>query len=90
MFVSVTAANCPVAFEWSAGPGNLVLVDSVLAGGFGPAAITLGPSASVNGAVLQNVQLLQQGGGATEWVVEVRWRGGVRCGRRINYNHSHV
>lgn len=74
VFVGATVAECPVAFDWLAGPGNLVLVDSVLGSGLGPAAIVLG-GGSVNGAVLQNVQLLQSSAGnATAWVVQVRRR----------------
>jgi hypothetical protein len=42
VFVGATATACPVAFDWAAGHGNLVLVDSVLGSGLGSAAIVLG------------------------------------------------
>ncbi len=65
VFVGVEAAGCPVAFDWQASPGNLVLVDSTLGPGLGPAAIALGAD---NGAVLQNVTVYP--GNATQWVVQ--------------------
>jgi hypothetical protein len=68
VFAGLDASGCPVAFDWRASPGNLVLLDSTLGPGVGSSAIVLGGG---NGALLQNVTVNSgSGANATAWVVQ--------------------
>jgi glucan 1,3-beta-glucosidase len=70
-FVGLVASNCPAAVAFGPATGTLSLLDSTLGPGLGAAAVTVAAASYPPGPALylQNVDVVIDGPGGTEWVV---------------------